>query len=125
MADLAQMKPFAIGIDALHGLGDQGDRLDHRAFGGEGAGGAFAAGGGDDGGGGGGFRLGLGHDVFDQDKAVADLAQAFGGFGFTDANDLKPFFADTAGEPCEIAVGADQHKAIELALVQDVHRVDH
>jgi hypothetical protein len=64
-------------------------------------------------------------DVLHEDEPLAGLAERVRRLLLADPVDVEPLLADAAGQPGEIAVGTDQHEAVEAARMHQVHRVDH
>ena len=116
LPQLTQRIVILIGVNLFHRGKDQRNRLGGRLFGGRCLGSAPG--------------LGLGRrltadDILDQHKAVAHLAQTFGRLGLANANHLQAVLTDARRQPGKVAVRRHQHKAIDLACMQNVHRINH
>ena len=64
-------------------------------------------------------------EIFHIDKPVTGATECFRGLTLTKAVDHKPVLPQPLRQTGEIAVGTNEAKSVELALVHEIHSVDH
>lgn len=118
-ADGAEVGPAEVVGVFAHGAFEQGQGVGSIVvfFGGGGVGFAVAA-----------FfvsALFFGQEDFGVDEFVAGFAEGGGGFLFAKAVYGEPAFAQAAGEAGEVGIAGYDAEAVEIAAVEQVHRVNH
>ncbi len=70
------------------------------------------------------FGLFFGQKVFEYEKAVAGFHERLGRLSFSRADDEDIAFSEALGKTGKVAVAGKQAKGVDVAGIQDIHRVD-